>query len=193
MAKRPSEPWEVLRKHAGRASGARWEEALEDLDGLSEQKTATEEAAEALDEFDTITHALTRILEALGTLVEFSLAPQAVLDSVNEALTLVEEVNGVVSPEDLRAFAEAYDDAHQNLESYGDTKAGDRYDGKREDLESQWEEAVATLDQAADAYEAILSVEEPTEAPDGLSEAPGTTVVLQAEATALSESAKVQP
>jgi hypothetical protein len=142
-----------LRAHAGRATGARYEEAIDLVAELEERKNAAETAVEALEELDTTFDALNTAAEAMSALTEAEIGSPQMADLLAQAAGMVDEANGLVSKEDLESFTEAWSEAQTALETYSDTKDQDPFPGKREELEEAWGEATAALEALADALE----------------------------------------
>lgn len=153
-------PADSLRSHAGKASGTRWEEALDEINNLTEAKEAAETAAEALGELDNVVDQVTQARDALETLKEYDMASTKVVDLLTDALSMLEEANGVVSADDLTAMTETWDEAQAALEEYGNIKDTERYEGKRDDLEAQWTHCTEQMEALADAWDSLLVVEE---------------------------------
>jgi hypothetical protein len=151
--KTPETMSDQLRAQAGRASGARYEEAIDLVAELEERKDAAETAVEALEELDTIFDNLNTAAEAVSTLTDAQMGSPQMADLLAQAAGMVDEANGLVSKDDLQAFIEAWDEAQTALETYSDTKEQDPFPGKREELEEAWNEATAALETLADALD----------------------------------------
>ena len=147
-----------LRRFAGYATGARWEEALDVVAGLEEKKDSADAAVNALEELDSVSTTISEAMGALEGLDEYGMEAAGSLGTVIQE---IEDANGLISREDLSTFSDAFDTAMQALEGYSDLKEQDPYAGKRDDLEGQWEEASGALSALADALEVISP--QPTE------------------------------
>jgi hypothetical protein len=180
MAKKPMTVADSLREHASRASGARWEEALSEVTDLEEQKDAAEQTADALEELDGVQDSLGTLSASLETLSAYGLVSSIAFDYVSEANSNVEQAMDVVAPDDLRGFVEAYEEATQALESYGDTKDQDPFPGKREEVEEAWGEATTALETLADAYDQIDVGTTLGEAPGAAESASGDQTPIEA-------------
>jgi hypothetical protein len=155
MAKKDLTVADQLRAHAGRASGAKYEEAQDVVAELTEQRDTAENAYEALEQLDEVSTALSNAESMVTQLNDVNIGSPSMADLLADALTHVDEANGLVSRDDLQAFVEAFDTAKDALESYGDKKEEDSYPGKRDDLEDLWADAVAGLEALADALETV--------------------------------------
>jgi DNA repair exonuclease SbcCD ATPase subunit len=166
-AKQPLSEADSLRAHAGRATGARYEEAIDEVSMLEERKDSAQEAIDALDELDSALDALNTASEAVSGLAEYNLAPSDVADTLANAASLIDDANGEISKDDLQSFVDAYDEAVQALETYSDTKEQDPFPGKRDELESAWGDAQAALEALADALDTIEVTSDSAEEKEG--------------------------
>jgi hypothetical protein len=145
-----------LRRFAGYATGARWADALDAVNELEAVKDAADTAADALEELDSIVDQLTAARDAVSDLAGYQLASADVFDYLSEATSAAESAQGSdLSAENLRTFVEAWDNAQQALETYGDTKEQDPYPGKGDEVRDAWETAQGALEDLAEAYDNV--------------------------------------
>ena len=161
-SKQPLSETDQLRAHAARASGARWEEAQDNVLAFEERKDAADTAADALDELGDLLEQIQTAAQSLRDLSDYHIGSEKAAELLEEASSLVEEATGLASSDDLRQFVTEYDAAAEALEEYGNVKEEDPYPGKREALEDAWNTAQGALEALADAYD---TVEEVTVAP----------------------------
>lgn len=156
MAKVPETEVEALRRYAGHATGARYQDAIDLVSELEERKDFTEAALEAWDEL-TDSLAIEQAADALDELHTKGLFDREKAEKLRQAHELITEVIDNTDVDALRTFVEAYENAAEALDTYSSTKDEEPYPGKRDVLEEEWQEATSAMDELADALETLES------------------------------------
>lgn len=143
---------EELRHVAGLAT-RKYDDAYAAWEAFADEVEVVRHAAEAFDSTD-----LSEMNGLLGTLFD-GLAALAEaggqvdgLDTLQEAYEQLQAAEGSlgVNSDSLSGFAEAYDELESALDQYNDVRESDRYEGRRDDLESNWEEVTSKMEALAD-------------------------------------------
>lgn len=157
MAKQARTRADELR-HLASLATRKYDDARTAWEAFSEEIEVVRTAAEEMETADlsSISNQVSVLSDALQALAAAGAnvdGMEAVMEAV-DALTNA-EVNLGVDGDALTAFAETYEELENTLDEFENTRDTDRYEGKRDDMETAWTEVTEKMEALADAADAL--------------------------------------
>jgi hypothetical protein len=142
--------------------------AREAFDAFSEEVEAVRTAVEAWQgaDLDSTNSQLSSLHEALQAASEGGF-PVPGLDSLSEIVDLMGRLQDEMplDSESMMAFVEAYEELESALDEYDGLREGDRYEGRRDDMDQAWDQVTEKMEGLAEAADVLGFDPEPSESP----------------------------
>lgn len=150
-------PMTLAEQFRAATSSSRKADTLRDLldEEIQPIKGVLEEAKDRFSEVEDARNTLQEFVDFLPSLIEHGIVTEEQCEGCVDSLASIGMVITEVNPEAIGEFVDQCESLEGVLDDFFNLKEEEPYNGKRDDMESAWDEVAAAADDLADLIDAM--------------------------------------